>query len=263
MKANMAAVWSICRRLATGDPRYIEIESKRRVLPEEASELRKHLLKRKGVEHQKRVIFFDQYLDTADMRVLKLGASLRLRYKGDGSNVYLQYKGPGFWSQGLLYRSEFSSERLDHLVREESHHDIVRFTDTSIREILDKHVNPEMARVMERHLGAKLISRINTGPFLCLYQKDKFLVDAGDAFLEPSLDHLFAFHINKNGPHALSSFWEYENEIKTENEGLESKLDHIPDLLDFDAALAKKFDLRSERLDKYHRLASCFLRLPK
>ena len=263
MKASLAQVWGICRKLQTSDPRFVEIESKRRVVPEEAKDLRRHLMKLKKVEHDKQVTFYDQFLDTQDLQLLKRGASLRLRYKGDGSNVYLQYKGPGFHANGLLYRSEFSSERLAHVVREESHHDVVHFTDTSVRDILDNHVSPEMAHAMERHLGNGVIARISHGPILCSYEKDKFVVDLGSAFLEPSLDHLFAFQVNKSGIHAVSTFWEYENEVKTEGESLEDKIEHVPELLKFDKALAKEFDLRLEKLDKYHRCASCFLRLKR
>ena len=253
-------IWSICRRLETTDPRFVEIESKRRVLPEQAKDLRKHLLKIKGVEHDKRVTFFDQFLDTPDLKLLKAGASMRLRYKGDGTNVYLQYKGPGFHSDGLLFRSEFSSEKLEHVVSEESHHDIIHFSDISIREILSRHVHPEMASALKRHLGDGTLKRINHAPILCSYQKDKFVVDLGSAFLEPSIDRIFAFHVNRNGLHSASTFWEYENEIKTEGEGLEAKLDQLDELLDFDEKLSKKFDLRLERLDKYHRCASVFLK---
>ncbi len=251
----------LCARLEVEDPRSVEIESKRRVLSEEADAVQRFLLKRKKVVHQRSSFFFDQFLDTPDLALLKAGASLRLRYKGDGSNVYLQYKGPGFHRQGLLYRSEFSSGKLEHLVREESHHDMVHFADTSVRELLDDHVAPEMARAMRSQLGRGTIARINSGPILCSYQKDKFVVDLGDAFLEPSLDRLVAFHINRSGPHAVSTFWEYENEIKAEGKGLRAKLKHVPDLLEFDRQLARRFDLRPERLDKYHRCASLFLKL--
>lgn len=260
---TIARVWSICRRLETADPRFIEIESKKRVLPDRARDLRRYLEKRKGVEHDKRVIFFDQFLDTPDFKLLKLGASLRLRYKGGGSQVYLQYKGPGFHSGGVLYRSEFSSARLDHVVREESHHDVVHFNDTSVREIIERHVEPEMAHAMQRHLGIGVISRISTGPILCSYQKDKFVVDLGDAYLEPSVDHLFAFHVNRDGLHAISTFWEYENELKTEGEDLEAKLEHLDELQRFDKELARKFALKPEKLDKYHRCASYFLKLAR
>lgn len=252
---------TICRRLGIDDLRYVEIEAKKRVLPEEAKDLREYLLGHKKVRHAKKAAFFDQFLDTPDLALLKAGASLRLRYKGDGSNVYLQYKGPGFHRDGLLYRSEFSSGKLEHLVREESHHDMVHFADTSVRELLADHVVPEMARAMRAQLGRRTIARINTGPIVCSYQKDKFIVDLGDAFLEPSLDRLFAFHINRHGPHAVSTFWEYENEIKTEGKGLRAKLKHVPDLLKFDRQLSRRFDLRPERLDKYHRCASLFLKL--
>ena len=249
---------SICHRLGIDDPRYIEIESKMRVLPEDAKDVREYLLERKKIKHVKRVTFYDQFLDTPGLDLLRRGVSLRLRYKGDGTKVYLQYKGPGFHRQGLLYRSEFSSGRLNHLVREESHHDIIHFKEASIRSIL-RDVDPAMSVAMRRHLGAGVIGRISRGPILCSYQKDKFRVDLGPAFLEPSLDRLFAFHINAKGPHALSTFWEYENEIKTENEDLDAKLEFLPELVRFNKALSKEFALKIERLDKYHRCASCFL----
>ena len=261
--ASTAKLWAICRRLETADPRFVEIESKRRVLPEQAKALHKHLLKIKGVSHDKRVVFFDQFIDTPNRRLLKAGASLRLRYKGDGSNVYLQYKGPGFRRDGLLYRSEFSSERLDHIVREESHHDGVHFSDISVRKILAKNVHPEMAAALKRHLGAATVGQLTTAPILCSYQKDKFIVDLGSAFLEPSLDRIFAFHVNSRGLHSASTFWEYENEIKTEGEGLAAKLDQIDELLAFDRRLSRRFDLKPERLDKYHRCASYFLPPPR
>lgn len=253
------ALASICRRLDIEDSGAIEIEAKKRVLPEDAGDLRKYLLKH--AQHEKRVTFFDQFLDTPQLDLLRLGASLRLRYKGGGSNVYLQYKGPGFHREGLLYRSEFSSERLDHVVREESHHDMVQFTDTSVRDILERRVDPAMTEAMRRHLGRGVVNRISQSQILCSYQKDKFIVDLGSAFLEPSLDRLYAFHINRSGLHSLSMFWEYENEIKAGKEGLEAKLDHVPDLLDFDEDLADEFDLRPEKLDKYHRCASYFVPL--
>lgn len=254
---------NLCWELGIGDPRFIEIESKWRVTPDSAKRLHKRLLDMKGVTHEKRVTFFDQYLDTPELDLLRLGASLRLRYRKNGSHVYLQYKGPGFRRGGLLYRSEFASERLDRLVREESHHDIVRFTETSVREILHAHADPAMAEAMRRHLGNRMIDSIDTGHLICQYQKDKFSVELEGGHLEPSVDRVSVFHINRVGPHSMSTFWEYENEVKTEDGNLESKLALIPRLKKFDADLAERFDLVSERLDKYRRCASCFLKLEK
>jgi hypothetical protein len=253
---------SLCWELGIGDPRFIEIESKWRTTPEAAKKLRAHLEEARGVHHVKRATFFDQYLDTAELDLLRLGASLRLRYRKNGSEVYLQYKGPGFRRGGLLYRSEFSSARLDKLVREESHHDIVRFTETSVREILHAQADPAMAEAMRRHLGNSLIDRIDTGVLICQYQKDKYSVELKEGHLEPSVDRVSVFHINRLGPHTMSTFWEYENEAKNDEGDLPAKLDMLPKLKAFDAALARKFGLKSERLDKYRRSASCFLRLP-
>lgn len=256
-------VSALCWQLGIGDPRYIEIESKWRLDPDRAKPLHAKLEDMKGVRHEKKAAFFDQYLDTPELDLLRLGASLRLRYRKNGSQVYLQYKGPGFNRNGLLYRSEFATERLDDLVREESHHDVVRFTETSVREILHKHADPAMAEAMRRHLGNALIDSIDSGPLICLYQKDKFSVELEGGNLEPSIDFISVFHIGKRGPHALSTFSEYENEAKTEDGSLEGKLAMLPRLKAFDGALAKRFDLKPERLDKYRRSASCFLRLPK
>ena len=249
----------ICKRLRIEAPLYVEIESKRRVLPQDVPRLREYLMGRKGLRHEKTALFFDQFLDTPDMDVFGAGASLRLRYKRNGARVYLQYKGPGFKSRGLLIRSEFSSDRLRHVLMEESHHDIVHFSDTSVRELLASHVEPEMARAMRCHLGERTLGRITAAQLLCIYQKEKFVMRLGDdAYLEPSLDRVFAFHIGRKGPHPLSTFCEYENEIKSEDGGLAAKLDRIPRLLDFDAALSRKFKMPLEPLDKYHRCASFF-----
>ncbi len=248
------------RKLAIDDLRFVEIECKKRVQPEEAGDLRDWLGDRKGVKHLKSAFFFDQFLDTPSFDLLKKGASLRLRYKKNGTAVYLQYKGPGFTKDGLLYRSEFSSERLDKLVREESHHDIVKFTDFSVDAILRDHASDDMGKAMRRHLGARTVRRITSGPIIALYQKEKYEVDLGSAFLEPSLDRVSAFYIAKRGLHALSTFCEFENEIKAESGSLEDKLDHLDELLDFNRAVEKKFELRREPLDKYHRCASFFLK---
>lgn len=258
-KSIDSEIESICRRLGIDDWRYVEIESKRRVLPKDVKDIRNFLSKQRKVSAVKTSFFFDQFLDTPDMALLKAKASLRLRYKKGGSSVYLQYKGPGFRKNGLLFRSEFSTERLKQLLREESHHDVIHFAHTSVREILTHHSDPAMARAMHKHLGARIISRISTGPILSSYKKEKFIVELGPAFLEPSLDRVFAFHIGNRGPHPLSTFWEYENEIKTPGGNLEDKLEYIPALLKFDSVLCREFSLRPEPLDKYRRCVSSFL----
>ena len=117
-----------------------------------------------------------------------------------------------------------------------------------------------MGDAMRRHLGARTVRRITSGPIIALYQKEKYEVDLGSAFLEPSLDRVSAFYIAKRGLHALSTFCEFENEIKAEGGDLEDKLDHLDEMLDFNRAVEKKFDLRREPLDKYHRCASFFLK---
>jgi inorganic triphosphatase YgiF len=252
-------ITTLCRRLGIDNPRFVEIEAKRRIIPEQVKDLRKYLLKRKKVKLEKTVMFFDQFLDTPKMELAHKGASLRLRYRQNASRVYLQYKGPGFSEDGLLFRSEFSSPRLTHLLMEESHHDIIHFTRTSVKDLMSHHMPSPMAQAMRRHLGAAMVSRISIGPIISLYQKDKFMVKLGGAFLEPSIDRVFAFHINRSGLHPLSTFCEYENEIKTPDGSLAAKLRRIRDLLKFDAKLCEEFDLRYEPLDKYHRCISIFL----
>jgi hypothetical protein len=246
----------ICRRLGIEDPRHIEIESKRRVRAEQAEDLRERLFGLKGLRHVRESSFFDQYLDTPELTLLRSGASLRLRYKGDGTYVYLQYKGPGFHQKGALLRSEFSSDRLASSVREKSHHDIVHFADISVPDILRRHCDPAMAGAMRRHLGERTIARIGRGVILCLYRKDKFRFKLKGGFLEPSLDKLCAFHIRPAGLHPLSTFWEFEDELKSEDLGW--KLENLKELRRFEGRLAKRFDMPEERLDKYHRCAAHF-----
>jgi hypothetical protein len=248
----------ISKRLMIDNFHYVEIESKKRILPEQRKDVFKFLKKGKKTRHEKSVFFFDQFLDTPSMDLLKKGASMRLRYKKGGSVVYLQYKGPGFLEEGLLYRSEFSSRKLTGIVLEESHHDMIHFTKTSLQKIISKLSRP-MVNALKTHLGRDVIRNISTGPILCLYQKEKFSVDLGKAFLEPSLDQIFAFHISKTGLHPLSTFCEYENEIKTDDKSLLRKIAHIPDLLKFDEAVVDEFNLKTEHLDKYHRCCSIFL----
>jgi hypothetical protein len=250
---------SICRKLGIDDFSYVEIEAKKRVVPEEAAALKEHLSHLKNARHEKMTLFFDQFLDTPTMDLFKRGVSLRLRYKRNGSRVYMQYKGPGFFHKGLLIRSEFSTPRLTHVMMEESHHDIVHFTETTVKDIVKRHTETRMAEAMRTHLGAGVLARITAGPIISIYQKDKFKVDLGSAFLEPSLDRIFAFHINKRGLHPLSSFCEFENEIKAPADARDAKLEHLEDLLKFNAKLAEQFNLRPEKLDKYHRCTSFFL----
>jgi hypothetical protein len=251
-------IGSILKRLRVKDERFIEIESKRRVLPEELRGLQQFLVGTRNVHHEGEKIFFDQFLDTPSMDIFRLGASCRIRYKGNGSKIYLQYKGPGFHRQGVLYRSEFSTGKLRNVLLEESHHDIVHFTDTSIRKIFAEHVPSDMLEAMRKHLGEKVIRRISRGPIISLYKKDKFVVDLGSAFLEPSLDRVYSFHIAKTGIHPLSTFCEYENEVKSTANSLADKMEHIEDMLLFDRKLIHRFDMPLEPLDKYHRCASFF-----
>lgn len=244
--------------LKIDDSRCVEIESKKRVLPRQVKRLKKFIAKFKRTRHIKTTYFFDQFLDTPKMDLFQRGASLRLRFKKGGAKVYLQYKGPGFLKDTLLFRSEFSTRDLKGMALEESHHDIIRFTRTSIRQILRKYAHKRMVRAMKRHLGRSILSRISSARIISLYQKDKYSVDLGKAFLEPSVDKVSAFHINRSGPYPLSTFYEYENEIKAEGHSLAAKLRHLPALLKFDRKVVKRFRLKPEILDKYHRCASIF-----
>jgi len=244
--------------LKIDDLRFVEIESKKRVLPGQVKALKKFIANSKKTRHIKTTYFFDQFLDTPKMDLFRLGASLRLRFKKGGDRVYLQYKGPGFLEDTLLFRSEFSTRSLKGMAREESHHDVIHFTRTSIHQILKKYADKGMIRTMKRHLGPRILSQISSAPIISQYQKDKYSVDLGKAFLEPSVDRVSAFYITRNGPYPLSTFYEYENEIKAEGNSLAAKLSRINSLLKFDRKVVKKFRLKTEKLDKYHRCASIF-----
>src|SRR3989344_6349241 len=154
---------NILRRLRISDARFVEIETKRKLFSEQLDSVREFLMKKKGVRHRKSAFFFDQFLDTPRMDFFRRGASLRLRYKKNASRVYLQYKGPGFHRNGALFRSEFSTKSLDDITMEESHHDIIRFTESTIRDIVRKRLPPEMSEAMRRHIGPHSLRRISTG----------------------------------------------------------------------------------------------------
>lgn len=256
MSRGNDAVDEICRRLGIRDPACVEIESKWRVGHDVAEDLGGHLAELPHARAQGRKVFCDQFLDTPDRRLLRAGASLRMRCKGGGSRVYLQYKGPGFRRDGILYRSELSSERVEGVVLEESRHDAVRFSAPRAGPLLRRWVTPAMADAMRLHLGYGILGRITEAPVLCVYHKIKFAVDVGASFLEPSLDRLLAFRVSRSGLHAVSAFWEYENEVKDPRNDIRAKIEKIPVLLRFDARIAARFGLRPCRLDKYHRCAT-------
>lgn len=249
----------ICRRLGIDEPRHVEIESKRRVRVADVSKLRRWLDDQRDIEHAKTAFFFDQFLDTPRRDLFRRGASLRLRYKNNGANVYLQYKGPGFHRDGLLYRSEFSTAPLRHFLRERSDHGIVHLGATRVSDLVANHAEPAMARAMRRHLGARILSEITSGQAVSTYRKEKYAVDLETALLEPSLDRVFTFNVDPHGVHPLATFCEYENEIKAAGEDLVTKLEHLEELLEFDRRLCARFRLRSEPLDKYHRCLSFFI----
>lgn len=247
----------LCRLLGVDDPRLVEIESKWRLSAVAAKSLKSFLRELDGVEHVKRSTFLDQYLDTPDLRLLQVGASLRLRYRKNGGHVYLQYKGPGVRREAIHYRSEYRSERLDFLAREESDNNILRFEQPSVRRILQEQSEPEMLAAMRRDLGPAAVDAIDHTPILCQYQKDVFRVELGQARLAPSIDRLCVFRFDRRGPLALSTFWEYENEARAED--LPGKLAALPAMREFDAHAAEEFDLVPEPLDKYRRCASGLL----
>ena len=248
----------LCRLLSVDDDRLVEVESKWRLPVDAAKPLRHRLLELKGVEHEKRTTFLDQYLDTPDLRLLRGGASLRLRYRKSGAQVYLQYKGPGMRSDALHFRPEHRSESLDGIALEESDNNLLRFEQPSVAEILRTKAPAEMIEAMRRDLGHANVYSIDFAPILCQYRKDVFRVELEDAWLSPSIDRLCVFRLDRRGPLALSTFGEYENEVRAG--GLDAKLAALPALRAFDAALASEFGLTPEPLDKYGRCASGLLR---
>lgn len=250
----------ICRKLRVSDASKIEIEAKKKLSPATARKLKRYFSRKKGVKYIKSAVFMDQFIDTPDFDIFHAGASLRLRYKGDGGNVYLQYKGHGFSHKGLLFRSEFSSGKIRNLVKEESLHDIIHFTESKFRDILERAIPRDMKNTLSAHFSASVIRRIRVSPVISLYRKEKYMVRLGKCFLEPSLDHISAFHINRDSFHSASDFWEYENELKSSDNDLETKLSRIDDLLKFEEELAGKFPLYPETMDKYHRILSCFMK---
>ncbi|MCX7944679.1 MAG: CYTH domain-containing protein [Deltaproteobacteria bacterium] len=251
----------ILEKLRIEDSKKVEIELKKRLYESEYNDIIKFFEKRKKLRLIKINSFIDQFLDTEDFRVFRSGASLRLRYKGGGKNVYLQYKGPGFVLKNILFRSEFSSKKITSLVKEEGHRELIHFTEKSFMWIIENAVDGDMRRSMYKHLGADTIKNIKIGPVICFYKKLKYEYDiSDDIYLEPSLDFLSAFHISKDSFHPMSSFYEYENEIKSRKNELLLKIKSIESLLEFEDDLNKRFKLIYELSDKYHRIMSYFVK---
>lgn len=249
----------ICDRLKINDERFIEIEIKRQLNLKMYGKVRQFIVNL-GAKHKRSVSFFDQYIDTPDLLIFKKGASLRIRYKQHGTKIYIQYKGPGFLKNGILYRSEFNSGRIDDVVLDESNSShMVRFNEKNINSIVLNHIPADMATAMRRHLGNKILSDISVGHLICSYSKDKFLFERKNVILEPSLDTVYSFHIAKQRIHPMSIFCEYENEIKAEDNSLEAKLKNLPELLSFNKKITSEFYLPLERKDKYHRCMSFFI----
>jgi hypothetical protein len=246
----------LCRVLSVEDHRLVEIESKWRLSAPVAKSLRGFLKELDGVEHVKRSTFFDQYLDTPDLRLLRADASLRLRYRKSGGQAYLQYKGPGVRRGAVHYRSEYRSDRLDHLVHQ-GQSELLAFERLPVLELLETHAEPEMLAAMRRDLGEPAVRSIARGTVLCQYQKDVYRVELGSASLAPSVDRLCVFRLDGAGPFAMSTFWEYENQAAAT--GLADKLAAVPAMDEFDAQLAADFDLTPEPLDKYRRCAGGLL----
>ena len=204
------------RALRIDDLRYVEIESKKRICRARSAAEKIYLRKQDTPATSRPPVFATSSWTPRAWTFSASEPASGSALKKGGSRVYLQYKGPGFLQNELLFRSEFSTKALPHLTLEESRHDEIRFTKTSVRQILKRFANKGMARAMRRHLGERVISRISSSPIVSLYQKDKFSVNLGKAFLEPSIDRVSAFHITPRGPYPLSTFYEYENEIKAE-----------------------------------------------
>jgi len=252
----------VCHKLRVHNSAKIEIEAKKKISPETAKAIKTYFCKKKGIQHIKSAVFMDQFIDTPDFDIFHSGASMRIRYKGDGSNVYVQYKGHGFSHKGLLFRSEFSSGKVKNLVKEESLHDIIHFTEEKFRDVMERSLPKDMKTALMEHFASSILKKIRVAPVICLYQKEKYLVELGKSALEPSLDHISAFHINPGSFHSVSNFWEYENEIKSTDNDLGAKLERIDDLLEFDDKLSRRFPMHPEPMDKYHRVLSCFIKDP-
>ncbi|MCL1972591.1 MAG: CYTH domain-containing protein [Endomicrobia bacterium] len=248
----------ICDSLQIKDDRFIEIERKRKLRLEDFKELRGFLIKHSS-SHEKKVSFFDQYLDTKDMSIAKKGASLRIRYKQDGAKVYIQYKGPGFLHKGILFRSEFNSGKLPDVVLKASHKRFVHFNEKNLRAIMFNHLPQEMSEAMKTHLGPKILSKISVGNLICIYQKEKFIINRSKIMLEPSIDKICSFYVRGECIYPMATFSEYENEIKAENNSLEKKLNNLDHLVKFDKAVISKFGLPAESKDKYQRCLSFFI----
>ncbi|UPT72765.1 MAG: CYTH domain-containing protein [Elusimicrobiota bacterium] len=251
----------LCSLLRVSDHRLVEIESKWRLAASTAKSLRQFLKELDGVEHVKRSVFIDQYLDTPGLDLLRADASLRLRYRKNGGQVYLQYKGPGVRRGAVHYRSEYRSDRLDFLVPDQSGADILSFERPSVPEILETMSDPGMLDAMRRDLGAAVPRAIDRAPVICQYQKDLYRVELGEASLAPSIDRLCVFRVDRAGPLAMSTLWEYENQAAATD--LAAKLAAVPAMRDFDAHLADEFDLSVEPLDKYRRCAGGLLARPE
>jgi len=260
---SRSQVAEICRKLGITDEKFIEIELKRRLHFAKYDKLRE-FLKKNSFSSAQPVSFFDQYLDTKDLAMSQKGVSLRIRYKQDGAKVYIQYKGPGFLRNNILFRSEFNSGKLPNIVLKEHHNNFVHFNEKNVQDIILNHLPDEMAAALRDHLGAKILGKISVGNLICFYKKEKFLVKKGKIYLEPSLDKIYSFYVRGERIYPMATFSEYENEIKAENNSLEGKLDNLPFLLKFDRMIASKFGLPPERQDKYHRCLSLFAKsLPK
>jgi len=259
---NKFIISYVCHKLRVHNSSRIEIEAKKKISPETAKGIKAYFARKKGIKHIKSAVFMDQFIDTPGFDIFHSGASMRIRYKGDGSNVYVQYKGHGFSHKGLLFRSEFSSGRVKNLVKEESLHDIIHFTEAKFRDVMERSLPKDMKTALLEHFPSSIIKRISVAPVICLYHKEKYLVQMGKGALEPSLDHISAFHIKTGSFHSVSNFWEYENELKSKENDLGAKLDRIDSLLEFDGKLGKKFPMHPEPMDKYHRVLSCFMKSP-
>ncbi|MEI7482615.1 MAG: CYTH domain-containing protein, partial [Elusimicrobiota bacterium] len=187
---NKFLISYVCHKLRVHNSSRIEIEAKKKISPETANGIKAYFARKKGIKHIKSAVFMDQFIDTPGFDIFHSGASMRIRYKGDGSNVYVQYKGHGFSHKGLLFRSEFSSGKVKNLVKEESLHDIIHFTEAKFRDVMERSLPKDMKTALLEHFPSSIIKRISVAPVICLYHKEKYLVQMGKGALEPSLDHI-------------------------------------------------------------------------
>ena len=252
-----AAMDRIVRRLGVRDSRSIEMESKWRVPPGRSNEVFRHLLKRDSLRYIGSRVFHDRFLDTPSLDLLGRGASLRLRYKRDGTKACLQYKGPGFRKDGVLFRPEFSSGDLAGFSSGGGCQRRMLLRADAVRRLLSARRGGELLRHLRRDMGGAVVGRIGPLDLVCTYHKEKFGFAIRGHSFEPSLDRIVVVRTSGAGAPVVSVLCEFENEIRPARADDAGRLEMVAAMGKFDRALAGRFGLRAERRDKYGRCAGC------